>query len=294
MFSLSTRSEALQKRVGYHLYNRYTTPYWKKYFEHVDNLNLERSAFILSFDCDAEEDYKVAREMHKRLTDLGIKSTYAVPVQLLQRGETEYKYVLDNGAVFINHGYRKHTFWDPMRDVNASSFFYDKLPAEVWKEDIHLAHEYMTKFSPAPINGFRTPHFGTFQMTGQIQQLHEELKKVGYAYSSSSTPYYLMKNGFKNNKHGIIEIPVTGSFKTPMTILDSWNYFKSPLRKFTPDNYLENISGFVDMIRTGRKIFLNLYADPSHVAGSEQFYAAMELLAKNADSLFFDEFIKTK
>jgi hypothetical protein len=291
MYNLFTNYEYLQKRLGYHLYNMYTAPFWKKYIDHVDEIKLQKSSFILSFDCDAEEDYKVVKEMHMRLSDLGIKSTYAVPIQILQRGESEYRFLLENGAVFINHGFRKHTFWDLMKDVNASSFFYDKLPSAVWKEDIYLAHEFLSKFSNSPINGYRTPHFGTFQLKNQIKELHEELKKYDYIYSSSTTPYYLMKKGFKNKEHGIIEIPVTGSFNAPMTILDSWNYFKSPLRKHSPDNYLENISSFIDRFSKSNNLFLNLYADPSHVARSSQFYSAMALLAKSADSLFFEDFI---
>jgi hypothetical protein len=294
MFNLKSQYESLEKRIGYHFYNHFTSPYWNKYFQHVNNLNLFRSAFILSFDCDSEEDYKVVKEMNIRLSDMGIKSTFAVPVQLLKRGESEYQYLQDYGSVFINHGYRKHTFWDLVNNVNASSFFYDKIPSAVWQEDIFLADEYLKNFSSRPIEGFRTPHFGTFQNEYQLNELHEQLIKYGYLYSSSTTPTYLMQNGFTSEKHGLIEIPVTGSFKKPITILDSWNYFKSPIRKHTPEDYLENILGFLGMIKKGHKIFLNLYADPSHVAHSEIFYIAMSLLAKNADSLFFEDLVNIK
>ena len=61
-----------------------------------------RPVFLLSFDCDTERDFEVARDVHARLVDMGITAVYAVPGELLQAGEKTYGRIAEQGAEFIN------------------------------------------------------------------------------------------------------------------------------------------------------------------------------------------------
>ena len=50
-------------------------------------LSLQKSILLLSFDCDTEEDAKVALDVHQRLLKMGICATYAVPGEILLKSK---------------------------------------------------------------------------------------------------------------------------------------------------------------------------------------------------------------
>ena len=237
---------------------------------------LKKPAFTLSFDCDTDRDIAVARPVHERLLEMGITGIYAVPGELLERGREVWARIANTGAEFMNHGYREHTVYDGGRYV--STLFYDKMaPADI-EHDIERGGAAVGRVVGTMPKGFRTPHFGSFRTQARIAWLHRLLARLGYVYSSSTTPYIALRHGPFTRHFGLTELPVSGCPDYPMMILDSYNFRFSPGR-FGPDDYIRQASRWADALGQGRPLFVNLYVDPSQVADWPEFFEAMKKLA---------------
>lgn len=66
-----------------HLYPKI---FWPQYARKVRQQGLSRFYLILSLDCDTIEDIDAAEKEHSWLQTRGLKATYAVPGQQLERG----------------------------------------------------------------------------------------------------------------------------------------------------------------------------------------------------------------
>ena len=51
----------------------------KRYVNKSKKFGLDGKYFILSFDCDTEKDIEVVEDVNKKLIDLNISASYAVP-----------------------------------------------------------------------------------------------------------------------------------------------------------------------------------------------------------------------
>ncbi len=250
-----------------------------------------KSYFIFSFDCDTEEDINVALEVHIKLQNLGITPVYAVPGALLQKGASVYKKILQTGAEFINHGGREHTYFDAMHKRYASCFFYDKQPLELVREDIISGDKILQDVLGIKPQGWRTPHFGTFQKREYIGFLYAILKELNYKFSTSTVPAIAYKNGSIYKQQGIIEIPVTGVFAEPLNIFDTWAYFGAPDKIHTGHEYYkecELFAKFADQY----PILINIYGDPSHIYNQPAFFQAMKSLAHVADNINYTQLLE--
>lgn len=252
---------------------------------------LDESSFILSFDCDTEEDISIAWEVHSRLQDMGITPTYAVPGELLKKGEKVYGKILESGAEFINHGGREHTYFDTHHQRHASCFFYDQQPLDVLKEDILQGHKTLQDVLGVIAKGWRTPHFGTFQNKHQLSFLYSILRGLNYTFSSSTCPIKIYQHGSFFKSEHIVEIPVTGIFKKPFDIMDTWCYFASPTPVKTSqyDKNAEDISMFAKQ----HPILINIYGDPSHIAHEPSFFQAMKVFSNNFKNMNFNQLMET-
>lgn len=243
-----------------------------------------RPYFILSFDCDTERDIEVVESVHDRLAEIGITPVYAVPGELLERGCNVYRRLASRGAEFINHGYTAHASYCHDTREYCSTFFYDQLSHDIIIDDIrrgHSAHHVILGKAP---NGFRVPHFGTFQKSENLAFLHSNLRKMGYAYSSSTMPLYGFKNGPVHQVSSTLkEISISGSYDNPLRILDSWSYRYAPGRTCEERDYLIQFEKMVRFYsRPGQAGLLNYYADPSQVNDWPEFFEAMKLAAPMA------------
>lgn len=160
---------------------------WSSY-AHKSKRILPQSYFILSFDCDTEDDIAVALEVHSELEQIGIVPVYAVPGELLKKGEKVYIKILDTGAEFINHGGCEHTYFDEQHKRHASCFFYDQQSQEDLRNDIFLGHQALKSVLGMTAKGWRTPHFGTFQKPEHLNFLYGVLSELGYVFSTSTKP----------------------------------------------------------------------------------------------------------
>lgn len=241
-----------------------------------EHQGLQQPTFLLSFDCDTDRDIEISWDVHSRLVDLGICASYAVPGEIIARGHDAWSRIANAGAEFLNHGYREHTQYRDGKYV--STLFYEHMTAEEVKEDIVRGHSAVTELTGREPVGFRTPHFGGFRSEQQLKMLHATLGQLGYRFSSSAVPYVALRYGPFTKHFGLTEIAVTGCPSFPMTILDSYTFRFTPGR-FTPTDYVKQAREWARLMSEGRKLFVNLYADPSQVADWDEFFVAMKHLA---------------
>lgn len=284
---LTTNSKAIKTR----LQNRLNPILvWKGLSQKTLNLGISKSFLTLSFDCDTAEDGKVVLEVHKRLLDLGVTSVYAVPGRILQQNLDQYWKLREFGAQFINHGGHSHTYFDEGTQRYKSNFFYDQLEPSVIEEDIFLGHEILKKEMGIEAKGWRTPHFGTFNQPQHFYTLYKILLKLKYLYSTSSVPMQAYKYGPVFYTKGLYEIPVTGSFSSPLSIMDSWGFFEAPDRVKTPHDYVADCELFANFLAR-RPLILNLYADPSHIYNQPMFFEGISLLMRYCKSINLDQLV---
>ncbi|MDP2430940.1 MAG: polysaccharide deacetylase family protein [Pseudomonadota bacterium] len=255
---------------------------WNRYAERCRGAGLNKLYFVLSFDCDTVEDAEVAWSVHSRLLDMGVMPVYAVPGELLNRGEAVYRKILETGAEFINHGYREHTYFDSDRGAYASCFFYDQQPRETVREDIVQGDRNLRETLGVQARGFRAPHFGTFQRPAQLRFQHQVLRELGYAFSTSTVPTYAYRFGPVFRRFGLAEIPVSGMGARPLHILDTWTCFEAPNRRFQPQDYLQEGGLAAERFAAIGAGILNYYADPSHIHDRPEFFETVARWAQVA------------
>lgn len=248
---------------------------WQQYTKLAKSQGLKRLYLLLSFDCDTPEDIAAASELDPWLAAKGLKRTYAVPGAQLEQGGETYQALARAGADFINHGQRPHA--ERRGDRYWPMTFYNEMTSQEVVEDIRLGHQTCLKVLGQAAKGFRAPHFGYFQKPEQRELMYAELRRLGYAYSSSTVPQLGFEQGPVIQVKDLFEIPLSGSLDLPYTILDSWNYVKSPQEPTITSQYAELFKATVDgLLEVGVCGVLNYYVDPAHVRGAPGFKQAME------------------
>lgn len=237
---------------------------------------IDRLYLVLSFDCDTEDDAEVVADLHRRLADLGVQPAYAVPGELLERSADIYGSLAASGAEFLNHGYTEHVYRDPDSGLYASCFFYDQLPRDTVHDDIVRGGEVVERVTGTRPAGFRVPHFGTFQRPDQLRFLHRVLREHGYRFSTSTTPLAAFRHGPVFEAEGIVEIPVSGMRRRPLTILDTWGCFEAPTRARTGDDYLAEGTAIGRTLAERGVGVLNFYGDPLHIHDEPAFFRTVE------------------
>ena len=249
----------------------------RRYTSLARKAGFKKLFLVLSLDCDTEEDIAVAGEIHFRLVDMGIKPVYAVPGELLQRGEKVYRHIRDAGGEFINHGYTGHTYFDVAKKRYASCFFYDQLTREQVRKDIILGDACLKEVLGVAAEGFRAPHFGTFQQPAQLHFLHSVLCELKYQFSTSTVPFFSFRHGPVFEHFGLPEVPVSGRGSRPFAILDSWACFAASDRQLTPEDYATEGAAAAELYRDAGVGLLNYYVDPSHIHDQEAFFDTVRL-----------------
>jgi hypothetical protein len=259
---------------------------WEVFDRKCVNAGFAVPKFILTFDCDTKLDYKVLPFVHEKLASLGITPVYAVPGQLIEEGLTTYKTIAELGAEFINHGYLQHTVVDDERTEYISTLFYDQIQEREIVKDIKRGHNALVECLGLEPQGFRTPHFGTFQLQRNLDFLHNELGELGYTFSSSTSPKYTYLEGPLFSNKNILEIPVTGCPSWPLGILDSFNFRFSGSLKFTPEVFESEMKKAFEMMDKGSLKRINMYADPSQVYDWNGFFESVARFAPFAVANF--------
>jgi hypothetical protein len=287
----TTRAVTHPVQAGYHLWSRlHGDSLFRRYRARARQAGLERLFLIVSFDCDTAEDIRAAEEVFHRMRECGILPCFAVPGELLAEGAAVYRRIAAAGAEFLNHGNRRHTYFDADAGAYRSCFFYDAQPRAVVEEDVVAGDRALRAVLGTAPQGFRTPHFGTFQSPAQLGFLHGVLQRLGYSYSSSTSPFFAFRRGPVFDDLGVTEIPVSGGGTRALTIIDSWGCFAERDSALDASDYVDETLGLARRLAGGPGI-LNYYADPSHVVGQPLFFAAMAELARVAQPVTFADFI---
>ena len=263
-----------------------------RYVKKTKAFGVNDKFFILSFDCDTEKDIEVVKDVHQRLSALNIFPSYAVPGELLKKGKDTYRELKYNGAEFLNHGYLSHTSYLKDSKSYVSTLFYDELSPKKVKDDIVNGHKnFIDVFGEPPI-GYRTPHFGSYQKSKQLNFLYSVLNDLNYVFSTSTSPAKAMWNGsIIKTSSGILEIPVSGCYDYPARILDSWGFRFSPNRKLTENDYIQQFKKMIDFFENpSTSGVFNIYADPSQVYDWDPFFECMSM-TKNLKNTSFNDLL---
>jgi hypothetical protein len=238
---------------------------------------------ILSFDCDTTEDIDSVWGVHERLLAMDVQPSYAVPGALLRAGADVYRRIAATGSEFLNHGDREHTYFDEERGRFASCFFYDQIGPDRVRADIEGGDRSVREVLGVAPQGFRAPHFGTYQRPGQLRFLHTVLRRLGASFSTSTGPFYGLRYGPVFRRFGLPELPVSGMATSPLTILDTWSCFEAPDRTRTPDDFRNEAEALVHGHAAAGAGIINVYGDPSHIHDRQEFFdgiAAMRAAAQ--------------
>jgi hypothetical protein len=253
---------------------------------------IDRVYLVLSLDCDTDDDARVAWQVHERLAGLGVQPVYAVPGELLRRGADVYTRIAATGSEFLNHGGVEHTYFDVEAGRHASNFFYDDLPQARVRQDIEEGHAIFTEVIGSAPRGWRTPHFGTYQRPDQLRFLHDTLTELDYRFSSSTTPRFALRHGPLFGDLGLPELPVTGVPSAPYEILDTWAFFAAPDRVYTPADYVTEGRALAEQVAQAGAGVINVYGDPVHVHGHDEFFTAIEAWTQVATPISYAELLE--
>jgi len=250
----------------------------KKFFFHS---SINKKVFLLSFDCDTQKDINALEQLLKKLKEINFKIVLAIPGELIKKNIELIKSLRDKYNIeFLNHGYYLHTYFDDVNQNYEPIFSYENKNIEFIQEDIRLAHELFKKYFKIDLVGFRAPHFGDINFNKK-KKIFKYLKKLGYTFSSSSIYDIALYKGAVFKIEGITEISVTGCADKPVKVLDSWSYLINKKNELilSTDYYLE-IKKLHQIILNKDYNFINIYADPSHVAFDELFFKELKNFSK--------------
>jgi hypothetical protein len=259
---------------------------WRARRSGLDGIRL-----VVSLDCDTTRDIEVAVDVHERLRTLGVQPTYAVAGELLELGAEVWRALAADGSEFLNHGGRAHARWDATTGEVESTFFYDRASASEVLADVDAGDAAIRSVLGTVPNGFRTPHFGTFQRRADLRALHAHLRTLGYRYSTSTLPLWGHRSGPVVRAFDLPEIPVTGFPSRPLQPLDTWACFAAPDRIHTPDDYVREVRRLSELASRAGAGVLNLYGDPYHVATDTRFDEAMASLVAIARPVTYGELL---
>ncbi|MDE0779358.1 MAG: polysaccharide deacetylase family protein [Alphaproteobacteria bacterium] len=238
---------------------------------------LREPAFVLSFDCDTDADSAVVGSVHARLRSVGLSPLYAVAGEVLTAGAAAYREVAHDGAIFLNHGFRRHAALDATSGDVTSTYFYGATPTVEWQKDIRLGDEAIRDILGQQPNGFRTPHFASFEQPRELQTLWQYLKTLGYSYSSSTRPLFTLRHGPFFHRDGIAEFPVSGCLSQPGQIIDSWGIIRNG--DGTPKRLIAELRAYLTVMEAGEPVFLNMYLDPADIADYEEVFSILASFA---------------
>lgn len=238
---------------------------------------LRKPCFVLSFDCDTDADSAVVGAMHTRLRAGGLSPLYAVAGEVLAAAADDYRAIARDGAVFLNHGFRRHAAIDAGSGNVVSTYFYGDVPAADWQSDIRRGDEAIADILDQRPDGFRTPHFASFEHPRDLAALWQFLSGLGYRYSSSTRPLFGLRYGPFFRRAGIVEFPVSGCIDQPGQILDSWGL----VRRDGGDTLRlrESLQAYLPLMEAGQPMLLNIYLDPSDIAADDDVLAMLARFA---------------
>ncbi len=238
----------------------------------------DKPVVCLSFDCDTEEDTECLPSLLKQLEKSNVPASFAVIGELVEANAEPYKLLEPGGHEVLNHGYGRHTQQRP-DGTFFSSRFYHQLSEKEIRHDITQNHTIAQNLLDLTMQGFRTPHFSTFQQPEHRTFLYQVLADLAYTYSSSVTSIY-QKTSRTSCQGELWELPLTGCWDDLRSPFDSWGLIAAPDRHYNDDDFYRLFRLMFDAtLDAPDPVFLNLYFDPAHVVNFSPFTALLQDLS---------------
>ena len=243
-----------------------------------------KPVFCLSFDCDTEEDAEALPSLLARLKQAELPASFALVGELVETTPEPYGLIARNGHEVLNHGYSRHTQQRADGTFYASGF-YDRLAPEEIRRQVVDNHRVIDDLLGIRAQGFRTPHFSTFQNDEQRAFLYGVLQDQGYAYSSSVTSAVLQGSG-DPHEDGLWEFPITGCWDDLFSPFDSWGLIAAPDRRYRDEDFHRLFRRMLEtVIDSPCPLFLNFYFDPAHVVDFDGFDLMLDDIVSVRDKI---------
>ncbi len=242
-------------------------------------VGFDQLVLFLSFDCDTDRDAEAAEALYADLERRGIASSWAVPGTQLRRAPEPYRRIAARGACFMNHGSRPHAEW--REDRYHPVTFYDQMTPEEVRADLRAGHDDVLGVIGRAPTGLRAPHFGSFQAPAQRGLLYAVARELGYRWCSTTIPALALEQGPVVRADGLWEIPLFGSWRAPLNILDSWSQLTDRRDYALSHEFYDLFEETVERLLEARLPgVLSYYVDPAHVAGQRAFERALALVER--------------
>lgn len=234
---------------------------------------------VLSFDCDFPVDVERLPALAEALRARGVRGSFAVVGQWVERWPDEHRALVANGHEIINHSHTHPNLRNAAYEFAASPEFtervFSRMSLDEQREEIRRCHEAVAERLGVEMRGCRLPHFGNLDP----QRAYGLLQDLGYRFSSSilaslsptlGSPYAPAE--------GITEIPVAGCPAHPFVAFDTWHCLvKDGGRHGGPGEFGGLLAQAVDSCERHGSL-LNLYFDPKDVGGNADFVALLDRL----------------
>ena len=238
----------------------------------------------LSFDCDTTKDTESLPGLLDLLGAAELVASFAVIGELVQAAPEAYGLVREGGHELLNHGQVKHTQQRPDGSFYSSRFYHELSEDEI-RDDIVDNHRLVQDLLSVEMQGFRTPHYSTFQRPQNRSLVYSILDGLGYTYSSSVTSVLLKSQG-RTRFGDLWEFPLTGCWDDLRSPFDSWGLIAAPDRRYQDDDFYRLfVRMFQSALESPTPLFLNFYFDPAHVVDFTGFHLMLDDLVAHRDEI---------
>ncbi|MFH1567984.1 MAG: polysaccharide deacetylase family protein [Gemmatimonadota bacterium] len=235
---------------------------------------------VLSFDCDFPADVRQLPTVAGQLAAHGLRGSFAVVGQWVERYPAEHRALVMGGHEIINHTHTHPNLRNDRYDFAAGPEFTERrfasLTAAERRDEIMGCHRAVAEVMGVVMQGCRLPHFGNLDP----EEIYGLLLEVDYHFSSSELAVLSPALGAPYApRPGLWEIPVTGCPRHPFVAFDTWHCLvKDGGRHSGPGQFRSLLMEAVSACEE-RGALLNLYFDPKDVAANPDFDALLERLA---------------
>ena len=247
--------------------------------------SIVKKQFLLSFDCDVQEDIDCLPKLLIKLDKIGIKPSLAIPGELIENNIDMLKDLTKKYNIeFINHGYFTHTeIYDNMA-VSTKSYT-STLSNKIF-EDIELGHKVLLEKLNYVPKGFRAPHFGEINFKLR-KKIYKKIQELGYYYSSSTIYDYIFLNSPVSHLGNLVELSVTGCPDQLYKILDSWTFLMSGSKN--PEEFRNKLKHCKELFISSSNLnYINIYVDPSHIINEDFFFNFLNDMSQYSNYNLFE------
>ena len=237
-------------------------------------------ALVLSFDCDFPADVQKLPALSGLLTGKGIRGSFAVVGQWVEKYPKEHRCLVEHGHEIINHTHThpnlRNDDYEFSRGPQFTNRMFESLTLEERREELLRCHAAVKEVLGVEMTGCRLPHFGNLDPA----EIYSVLDEIGYRFSSSAMAVLTDTYGVPfRTKAGVWELPVTGCPRHPYTAFDTWHCLvKNGGRHSRPGELAALLARALDLAQ-GLGALAVVYFDPKDILGQDRLESMLEDVA---------------